>query len=42
MSKAQNLFIPQTRSTPAADAIEIGWRLLLPNATRYNSTYHAV
>ena len=44
MSKAQSLFNLQNRSTPAADAIkkEIGRRLLVPNATRWNSTYDAV
>ena len=44
MGKSQSIWNMQGRSTVAADMIEreLGRRLVVPNATRWNSTYDAV
>jgi hypothetical protein len=44
MAKAQALWNLQSRSAVAADVIVegVGRRLVIPNATRWNSTYDAV
>ena len=44
MAKAQALWNLQNRSTVATDSIhaEVGRRLVVPNTTRWNSTYDSV